>query len=88
MPCDNNFAVSPNPAINEITVSQIKNKNVNTGTIDEIKVYDLQGMVRKYQKFNKAKQVHINISELNNGSYYIEISSGAFKERHQLIIQK
>lgn len=88
-PCNNSFTVSPNPASNSINVSPDANSSkLSTNiTIDEIRIYDLPGTLKKYQKFNKAHSATINIQGFTHGSYFIEITSGTYQEKHQLIIQ-
>lgn len=90
VPCDNYFMVSPNPATSDITVSTNENKLQNTSskTFGEVKIYDFQGTLKKYQKFNKVKSAKISISGLSSGTYLIEIVDGLYKERKQLLIQK
>lgn len=93
--CGEMFMVSPNPATSNITVATVENKGLiapkdfaNDKTFSEIKILDLQGNLKKQQRFNKAKQATINISALPLGIYMIEISNGKYKERHQLSVQK
>ncbi len=84
------MVVSPNPATNTVTVSvneEQSGENIYTG-FDEIRLYDFQGNLKKYQKFNQAKTATINISGFRQGLYLIEITSGTYKERQQLIIQE
>ncbi len=89
-PCDNGFMVSPNPATNSITISpsQTKTASNRNSTFDEIRIFDFQGNIKKYQQYSKANQTTITISDLVNGTYFIEITSGTYKERQQLIIQR
>lgn len=89
-PCNNYYMVSPNPAASDVSVStdESKTQSASSETFDEVRIYDFQGTLKKYQKFNKVKTAMINISGLNNGNYFIEISDGTYKERHQLLIQK
>jgi hypothetical protein len=89
-PCDPGFVVSPNPASGTVTVSSVENKlqSSETNTIQEVRIYDWQGTLKKYQKFPKIKRANMNIAELPNGNYFIEIINGSKSEKHQLIIQK
>jgi len=48
--------------------------------------YDLQSNLKMYQWFNKASSAIINMGGLISGTYFVEISSGTYKERQQLII--
>jgi hypothetical protein len=91
VPCDNYFMVSPNPATTTINISTDESKTLkalSVKTIDEIRIYDNLGNLKKYQTFNKVKTASLNISSLPPGTYFIEISNGTFKERKQLIILK
>lgn len=84
------YLLSPNPANFTVTVSAKKKtiSEINNSLIDEIKIYDLQGNLKQQQKLGKTKTATINISGLNNGTYFVEITNGLSKERQQLIIQK
>ena len=79
------IALSPNPATNTITVSTA---NASMGAFDEIRIYDYQGNLKRQQKFSKARTATINISGLAFGTYFVEISHGAEKERQILFIRK
>lgn len=85
------YALSPNPAINTLTIStppDKKSNEINDVFIDEIKIYDLTGNLKKQQKFKKVKTASINISDMKMGTYLVEIIDGDYKERQQLIITK
>ena len=88
------FTVSPNPATSMVTVSSLPGSNTarsatNTNsTFNEIRVYNMQGNLKKYIRYNKTTQATLPVSDLGIGIYYIEITNGAYKERQQLIIQK
>jgi hypothetical protein len=89
-PCADSYTVAPNPATNSVNVSTSQSKiatNTNA-TFDKIKIYDLQGNMKKYKQYNKVAQATINISDLISGTYIIEITNGAYQEKQQLIIQK
>ena len=87
------FTVSPNPASSVAIVSVVDNLGKNMekqegSNFSEIRIYDAMGVMRKIQKFNKVRSGSINLSGLGQGVYFIEISDGTHKERHQLLIQK
>jgi hypothetical protein len=87
------FTVSPNPASSVAIVSVVDNRGKTMGkreesNFSEIRIYDALGVVRKYQKFNRAKSASINLSGLGQGIYIIEISGATHKEKHRLMIQK
>lgn len=89
-PCNNVFAVSPNPASASINVAPAAGNaqlSANT-TIDEIRIYDLRGNLKIYQKFHKVQSALINISGLTSGTYFVEITDGSYNERQQIIIQQ
>lgn len=84
------YSVSPNPATNDVNISAPQSKTTITAsvTFDAIRVFDLHGNLKKYNKYSKSNQATINILGLKSGSYFIEITNGKYKERHQIIIQK
>lgn len=88
VPCDNFFRISPNPATNSVTVSIVADKATDSGKADfeEARIYDLKGNLKKQQRFGKTKTGNIDISLIPNGTYLVEIISGGYKEKHQLII--
>lgn len=88
VPCDDYFRVSPNPAAHTITVSGSESKMESSVNKNIEEIYDLQGNLKKYQKFNKVLTANLSITGMVNGTYFIEIVSGAYKERHQLLIQR
>ncbi|MBS1574998.1 MAG: T9SS type A sorting domain-containing protein [Bacteroidetes bacterium] len=80
------FMISPNPAINTVTVTE---KEITQDGITEAKIFDNSGYLKKQSKYTAAtRQIQINVADLQTGIYYIEISSGQNKERKQLLIQK
>jgi hypothetical protein len=80
------FAVSPNPATDFIT---IKKKDKTTSEIKGIKIFDNSGNLKKQEKYNiKTREVKINVADLKNGIYLIEILTEQGPERQQIIIQK
>ncbi len=90
VPCYNYYMISPNPTTSDVTVSinESKMQSTNSKTFDEVRIYDFRGTLRKYQKFSKVKTATINIAGLTNGTYFVEIINGTYKERKQLLIQK
>lgn len=95
--CGQLFTVSPNPASANVIISLAEDKNkqtliksekANESSFSEVKIFDMQGNLKKHQQFNKVKQADINISDLKLGLYMIEVSDGVHKERHQLSVQK
>jgi Zn-dependent metalloprotease len=96
------FTISPNPATNSIIItsqSQQQNKKLKTiqsvnaaevAYIKEVKIYNSAGKLQKQQIFSgKASQVKMDISNLLNGVYFIEISDWQqHKTTQKLLINK
>lgn len=89
------YTISPNPAIDNITVQEKKinssdptSKRSQSG-ITEIKIFDNMGNLMQQSKYNTGtKRAQLQTPNLKTGVYLIEISSGQNKERQQVIIQK
>lgn len=71
---DLDFSIYPNPAINSINIS-------TTETIETIHIYSIQGILVKETNNNKT----IDVSNLSNGIYFIEITSGKRKSVQKMI---
>jgi hypothetical protein len=87
------FSVSPNPASGTVIVStknttSVQSENKSYSGFDEVRIFDVTGNFKKKLKFDKAKTVNINVSDLISGTYFVEIVSGGYIERQQLIIQR
>lgn len=89
-PCDGYYVVSPNPSSTDVTVStdETNAQVTENTTFNEVRIYNLQGTLKKYQKFNKVKSAKINLTGLPDGTYFVEIVNGSYTEGHQLIIQR
>ncbi|MFT3950039.1 MAG: M4 family metallopeptidase [Agriterribacter sp.] len=80
------YMIAPNPATSIVTIAQKDNSNID---ITEIKVFDNLGNLRKKSKYGAGtKQAQINVSDLQTGLYFIEITSRQSNEKQQLVIQK
>jgi len=86
--CEEFFRVSPNPAISQILVTVQTGKNGSGKTISGIKVYDQQGSIKKSIKCDKVTQVSVDISDLHEGAYIVEISAGTFLEKKKILVHK
>ncbi len=90
VPCEEEFfMMSPNPASDEVTISskQLSSSNPKK-TFSEVRIYDLSGNLKKFRKYNKVNSGSINISDLQNGNYSVEIIEGGKIEKKQLLIQR
>ncbi len=80
------FLVSPNPATSTIAVSP---KATTTDEISEIRIYDNMGNLKKQMRYSKGtKRTQLNIGDLGNGYYFIEVIASQKRDRQQLIIQR
>ena len=99
--CSNFFKVSPNPGNSSITVapdpalaSAASTQNAGAssaaaGVIYQIKITDLQGNIKKTFSYPKGiSSVKLNVSDLINGVYTIQIFNKAEWESQQLIINR
>ena len=91
---DPTITLSPNPAVNQVTIAIKKNNAVITAPdnddnekITAVKIYDMMGRMRKLQRYNKAGTVTINVSDLLSGIYFVEIFNGntSIKRNLQII---
>ncbi|MBU0765369.1 MAG: T9SS type A sorting domain-containing protein, partial [Bacteroidetes bacterium] len=77
------FLVYPNPASDILYI--------NNGTINDenltLKIYNVIGELIHTQKLQQNHQ-QINIGDLSNGVYVLEIKSEGWSERQKLIIQR
>lgn len=78
-----NISIYPNPANNFIYINN--NNNRNTSTID---IYDVSGKCVLTEK-TKQKQHKINISQLNNGVYYVQVidKKGSTKTKKIVVLK-
>lgn len=84
--CSGNYIVSPNPATSTVSIMQ---KNESKVDITEIRIFDNMGNLKKQSKYGHgSKQAQLNISNLKDGIYFIEISGQESKDRQQLVIQR
>jgi bacillolysin len=94
------FTVSPNPASEVINIG-IGNKpapiecpplnslNGKNGiTFSQVNIYNNLGVLLISSKTNNSKQSQINIGKLETGTYTVEIITGNYIEKQQIIVQK
>lgn len=77
------FSIFPNPA------SEIINLNINNAnnTDQTLNIYNVTGALVKSEMLNQSNR-QINIEDLSNGVYIVEIKSKEFIENQRLIIQR
>ncbi|MBI3519904.1 MAG: T9SS type A sorting domain-containing protein, partial [Bacteroidetes bacterium] len=81
------FSIHPNPAHASLNI------NLNTQFIKEItktvsfKIFSIDGKLIKTEEINKTalSQYIINTSDLNNGLYYLTITSGNYSQNFKFI---
>ena len=57
-------------------------------TFEHILLPNVSGARRKFQKYEKATQASINVSDLASGTYLIEIMNGTNAQTQKIIIQR
>jgi hypothetical protein len=89
------FTVYPNPATTKVSVSVSDvdllsaTETSNNILIKSIKVMDSNGNSRKIKRDEKgSKSVTVNVSDLEQGIYFMLISDGVTEESHKLLIEK
>ena len=94
------FTVSPNPANDVIKIGianrpppveckQLKALNSPRGiSFSNVNIYNNLGVVVKSYRANETKQTIMQIGNLIAGNYMVEISTGDYTEKHQIIVQK
>lgn len=77
------MGVYPNPAVNEVTVkTAIAGADVAT-----VKVYDMKGqLVKTEQTAANAAEHKLNVADMNNGVYVVEVSSGDLVQTTKLVV--
>lgn len=76
------FSLYPNPASDFVTLT-IDNKNNSALTLD---IYSITGELVRTE-MPKQNQQQVNVSDLSNGIFLIELKSAEFTEAQKLIIQ-
>ena len=66
------FSIYPNPASNEITISNERQIGVSG-----IVITDMNARIVKQIQFDNLPKVQVNIADLSNGVYLMKIASGA-----------
>jgi PKD repeat protein len=81
----NGISIFPNPTNGQLT---IHNSNTNIGTA-EMKVVNVMGQSVMTQNYSDFSGTHfVDMSELSNGLYFIEINSGDSKTVHRIMLNK
>jgi len=78
---DNDFILFPNPANNYIQIQSSKNK-----IIDEIRIFSVDGKLLKNESTGKS-QISIDIKDLNQGTYIIQVVTDKFVRNLKFIKQ-
>lgn len=97
-PCGSFYSIVPNPAQNIVTIEPDERSvmaaktgtgSLSDGSITQIKIYRSNGQVLKTIQYPKAaKQVKVNVSDLEPGLYFIEISNGNVKQTEKMVIAR
>jgi PKD repeat protein len=76
------FTIYPNPGNGNISIDLMNNR------ADEITIYNLQGSKIYNEKIGKTQILDLDLSQLNNGLYFIHISQGDKVFTQRLIISE
>jgi hypothetical protein len=79
----NSIALYPNPASDFFTINMGRDYHTN----NTVNIYNVNGLLVKTETL-KQNQKEINISNLSNGIYMVEIKSENFTGKQKLIIQR
>jgi pimeloyl-ACP methyl ester carboxylesterase len=88
------YSVSPNPASSTVTLSIVDSKisadstQINHSSFDFVRVFDLQGNLKKFLRYSRAHSASVNIADLNGGGYIFEIGTAEYTEKHQVMVKK
>lgn len=79
---DNNIAVYPNPASNQVNIE------LNTNQLKSIELFSVDGKLlqKKAQSFTQQDKAKLNTQNLNSGIYYLKINLNEKVVRKKLII--
>jgi hypothetical protein len=80
---NNNIELYPNPASEFVDISFDRSNNDDL----TLNIYNITGTLVKSEML-KQNQRQINIGDLSNGIYLVEIKSNNFTENQKLIIQR
>ncbi|NTW31840.1 MAG: T9SS type A sorting domain-containing protein [Bacteroidetes bacterium] len=80
---NNNFNLYPNPASDFVTLN-IDNSNHEEAILN---IYNIIGELIRSETIQKNQQ-QINVGNLNNGIYVLEIKSNGWSEKQKLMIQR
>lgn len=97
-PCGDFYLIAPNPARDILTVTADEKPIVNTKSgmsslsdsrISQVKIFNSNGVVLKSIPFEKAvRQAKVNVSDLESGLYFIEVSNGNIKRIQKIVIAR
>lgn len=80
------FAVSPNPAVNEVSLNYVANSSTNVSA----RVLDIRGRTVMTYDFGKGfngKSFKLDVSALNSGIYFIEMNENGRRSVGKMIKQ-
>lgn len=80
--------LSPNPATNDLTISLSDYNERQLHTLGDVKVYNMTGQVMHQSKQILDNTMRMNIQNLNNGFYIIEIRGEGFSTRQRFNVSR
>jgi len=77
------ISIYPNPASSSITVNM-----AGSGSSALMTIFDVSGKLVMQEKLNGGSAVELNISALDNGIYFVNISNGVSVSKQRLVVAK
>ncbi len=77
------LSLYPNPAVNTVTLKT----PVAGAEVATVRVFDMKGqLVRTEQTASNAVEHNLNVADMTNGIYVVEVSSGSFIQTTKLVV--
>lgn len=89
--CDIEYIITPNPASNKVKI--VPNipppceSMTSMSTNGFVSVYDQSGTLKKKVKYNQISEIEVDISNLRNGVYFLEIYSASKITKKTFIVK-
>ena len=90
--CNPVYTLSPNPSNSKVTIiPQIPAPcGITTATVSQtglISVYDQQGTLKKKIKYVPNSKAEIDVSDLQDGTYFLQINDGNSTDKKTFVVQ-
>jgi hypothetical protein len=75
-------------SVKKISDNSVSIEGYKGGSFDGIMIYNVLGNLVKSQTYKQVPQANVDVSDLPDGSYIVEIISGGSKQQQKIVIQK